>query len=404
MINEAWGNRTNYTYELRDILQKWEQKKKRKSDMLKKAEEQEQKYPHSARASRLRMTLPATYEVFRKYPVSILADKLGYEIKMKRAMGGPNSKPRPDTRDSARFLENALNNNEVTPEQLAQWWKEYEENILKKQYFDPSWIIKQLDPAKLFDPYNPDSTYYIDKMIENPAQIIEYLSWYSSYPLGSKKTGGPILGKLSRDEKEEVLTFYTEPVNQEKLHELFKKAKNRFMKARPTLSSAVQKRLSELFDDNNVDYDGCDIRAALNREKEERNQRFYQGDNGRSEEAHSVVSLVFRAISECYKLDLSSYNHSPKEGANSDDDMRKFLKDSNMGLRIEIHKGPQSEVEHGPVASSSFWTYYKHDMDVKIKVYNGKSHTNKKDNYDVIFEKTYKGITTYSSYYSGGWN
>lgn len=384
MINEAWGIRKNYDRELKTMLDTYKKRDDSYKEKVEKAKSKGRSLWQSNNA----------HAVFTKYPIAILIDKMGYEPDMKRGHG-PNGKYRPNTQHSARFIVRSLNDGTVTPEELAKWWEEYDTKINKEKYFDPDWIIKHIDPFKLWDPYHPDSTYTIDKLIENPAEVVNALNSY--YGFKNKKTGNSMLSTLTQAEKEEVIKFYTEPTNQEMLHKLFLKAKNKFMKARPTLSQSVKLWLTDLFQDDTIDYDGCDLQRALKKEREESNRSYYQGSNYRSEEAHAIISVVTRALNEYYKLNIE-YGNSRTE---DEEVQRKFLKDAEMGIHIEVHRGKSRDTEHSSVVSSSFFTYYKYDIEVKIKVYKGGTGDNK---YDTVFEKTYEGVTLGTDYYSGGWN
>ena len=398
MINEAWGDATNYKRELENLINTY-------NDKRNKLREKIEKRNRTGKGYISRYSSPR--DVLQKYPISILVDKLGYEIQKETVWRMGGKKERINKRNAAAFLADKLDNGEVTPEQLAEWWQEYSDEVNKKQYFDPEWIIKQIDPLKLFDPYDPDSTYKIDKFIENPCEIVNALNWSGYSGFKSKRTGSSILYGLSKDEKEQVINFYTEPTNQEMLHKLFLKAKNRFMKAKPTLSSSVERWLTDLFNNDSIEYDGCDIKKALEREREESEHGYYQGSNYRSEEAHAIVSVVTQALDEYYNLGITKSTRTIKNQydeeerqeyryAKNEDEttQRKFLKDAQTGIYIDVHKGERNKSEHSSVWNSSFFTYYKYDIDVKISV--------GRDN--VVFEKTYEGVTLSSNYYSGGWN
>jgi len=206
-----------------------------------------------------------------------------------------------------------------------------------------------------------------------------------------------MLSGLSQEEKQNVITFYTEPQNLEALRNIFKKARNRFLKARPTLDSAIKKWIQDLFTDDTVEYDGCDLKKEL--ENESGSRTMYSGSNYRSSEAHAICGVVMNALEEVYHLGFTS-NGSTSSNA-SDDDKKKFIADCKRGMHIYVKKGSESKSESGPVSNSSFWTYYKYDIDIEITVYNG---GNGKDKYKSIFKKTYKDVTLASDYYSGGWN
>ena len=381
-INEAWGDRTNYGKEMQKLMDEY-------NKYLDKRKAYIDKSPHGFYRGK------APYEVFKKYPISILVDKMGYEIKMRKSRGF-SGKDVINKDDAARFIEKAINDENVTIDQLAKWWEEFNTNVNKKQYFDPEWIVKNIDPTRFFSPYDPDDTSLIDGLIADPSRIIQYLDW-GSY-MYNKKTGRSMLSGLSKEEREEVVTFYTEPQNLEALSNIFKKARNRFLKALPTLDSAIEKWVHDLFTDDTIEYDGCDLQKALEKERNGRGA-MYQGSNDFSEEATAVCGVVVQALEEVYHLGFTRYGGINKDS--SDDDKRKFIDDCKSGMHIYVHKGGQSETEHSDVHSSSFWTYYKYDIDVEIKVYNG---GNGKDKYKSIFKKTYKGVTLYSSYYSGGWS
>lgn len=380
-INEAWGDRTNYDREMKNIMDEY-------NKYLDKRKEFYDKKPHGMYSGK------APYEVFKKYPISILVDKLGYEIKMRKSRGF-SRKDVVDKDDAARFIEKAIKDEKVTPDQLAKWWDEFNSEVNKKQYFDPEWIVKNIDPTRFFSPYDPDDASMVDGLIDDPSRIVQYLGWGSW--LYNKKTGRSMLSGLSQEEKQNVITFYTEPQNLEALRNIFKKARNRFLKARPTLDSAIKKWIQDLFTNDTVEYDGCDLKKEL--ENENGSRTMYSGSNYRSSEAHAICGVVMNALEEVYHLGFTRKGSTSSNA--SDEDKKKFIADCKRGMRIHVKKGDESKSESGPVSNSSFWTYYKYDIDVEITVYNDGEGD---DKYKSIFKKTYKDVTLASDYYSGGWN
>ena len=377
-INEAWGDRTNYDREMKNLMNEY-----------KKYIEKRQAF-FDKKPKWMSYSGKAPYEVFKKYPISILVDKLGYEIKMKKSRG-MSSKDVVDKDDAARFIEKSINDEKVTPEQLATWWGEFNNEVNKKKYFDPEWIVKNIDPTRFFSPYDPDDVSIVDGLINDPARIVRYLGWGSW--LYNKKTGRTLLSDLSQEEKENIITFYTEPQNLEALGKIFKKARNRFLKAKPTLDSAVSKHIEDLFTNDIVKYDGCDIKAEL--DNENRNNYMYQGSNYRSSEAHAICGVVMNALEEVYHLGFKSYSVTHNNA--SDENKKKFIDDCNNGMRIYVKKGDRSKSETSSVHNSSFWTYYKYDIDVEITVHG-------EGGVKSILKKTYKDVTLASDYYSGGWD
>ena len=123
-INEAWGDRTNYDREMKNLMNEYKKYIDKRQEFFDK------------KSKRMSYSGKAPYEVFKKYPISILVDKLGYEIKMKKSRG-MSGKDVVDKDDAARFIEKSINDEKVTPEQLATWWGEFNDEVNKKKYFDP---------------------------------------------------------------------------------------------------------------------------------------------------------------------------------------------------------------------------------------------------------------------------
>ena len=141
----------------------------------------------------------------------------------------------------------------------------------------------------------------------------------------------------------------------------------------------------------------------------------YQGSNDFDDEAKEIISCVIKALNKVYHLFINNYvktetnewdDRTTKSyryshhSQTTDDQRRNFVKDCKSGINIKVHKAGRHKAEHGPVASSSFWTTYGYDIDVKITVYDSDAENNER----VVFDDTFENVPLYSSYYSGGWN
>ena len=281
------------------------------------------------------------------------------------------------------YLINLINKNEVSIEDLVKWWQEYETEILKKNWHDPNWIVKQVDGVKLWDPYNPKSMYKINRIMENPENIFQYLKsdarWYS----------------LSREERETVRNFYADPVNHEALVTAFKGIKRKLEKLRPSFKSAVNNILKDLISE--VQVGKRRLGGMLEEEYErERNRSYYSGSNYTNCEATAILGIVLKTLSEIYGFSISNnYDNTYSSYGDGDNDPKfeKFI-DEAPNLTITVTDNGSAETKTSGVYSSSFSTYYDHNFTVTVEHYGNKDKT---------VTKEFKDITVGTNYYSGGW-
>lgn len=371
LINEAWGNYKNYKRELEDLLDKYN--KKEESNKNKRA-----------KRGFMGGRLVEAEEILAKYPVQILVDKLGYEPqKFKKYLPNGKQKEAINMYAYGSYLINLINKNEVSTEDLIKWWEEYETEILKKNWHDPNWIVKQVDGVKLWDPYNPKSMYKINRIMENPENIFQYLKsdarWYS----------------LSREERETVRNFYADPVNHEALVTAFKGIKRKLEKLRPSFKSAVNNILKDLISE--VQVGKRRLGGMLEEEYEsERNRSYYSGSNYTNCEATAILGIVLKTLSEIYGFSISNnYDNTYSSYGDGDNDPKfeKFI-DEAPNLTITVTDNGSAETKTSGVYSSSFSTYYDHNFTVNVEHYGNKDKT---------VTKEFKNITVGTNYYSGGW-
>jgi hypothetical protein len=371
LINEAWGNYKNYKRELEDLLDKYN--KKEESNKNKRA-----------KRGFMGGRLVEAEEILAKYPVQILVDKLGYEPqKFKKYLPNGKQKEAINLFAYGSYLINLINKNEVSTEDLIKWWEEYETEILKKNWHDPNWIVKQVDGVKLWDPYNPKSMYKINRIMENPENIFQYLKsdarWYS----------------LSREERETVRNFYADPVNHEALVTAFKGIKRKLEKLRPSFKSAVNNILKDLISE--VQVGKRRLGGMLEEEYErERNRSYYSGSNYTNCEATAILGIVLKTLSEIYGFSISNnYDNTYSSYGDGDNDPKfeKFI-DEAPNLTITVTDNGSAETKTSGVYSSSFSTYYDHNFTVTVEHYGNKDKT---------VTKEFKDITVGTNYYSGGW-
>lgn len=371
LINEAWGNYKNYKRELEDLLDKYN--KKEESNKNKRA-----------KRGFMGGRLVEAEEILAKYPVQILVDKLGYEPqKFKKYLPNGKQKEAINMYAYGSYLINLINKNEVSTEDLIKWWEEYETEILKKNWHDPNWIVKQVDGVKLWDPYNPKSMYKINRIMENPENIFQYLKsdarWYS----------------LSREERETVRNFYADPVNHEALVTAFKGIKRKLEKLRPSFKSAVNNILKDLISE--VQVGKRRLGGMLEEEYErERNRSYYSGSNYTNCEATAILGIVLKTLSEIYGFSISNnYDNTYSSYGDGDNDPKfeKFI-DEAPNLTITVTDNGSAETKTSGVYSSSFSTYYDHNFTVTVEHYGNKDKT---------VTKEFKDITVGTNYYSGGW-
>lgn len=371
LINEAWGNYKNYKRELEDLLDKYN--KKEESNKNKRA-----------KCGFMGGRLVEAEEILAKYPVQILVDKLGYEPqKFKKYLPNGKQKEAINMYAYGSYLINLINKNEVSTEDLIKWWEEYETEILKKNWHDPNWIVKQVDGVKLWDPYNPKSMYKINRIMENPENIFQYLKsdarWYS----------------LSREERETVRNFYADPVNHEALVTAFKGIKRKLEKLRPSFKSAVNNILKDLISE--VQVGKRRLGGMLEEEYESnRNRSYYSGSNYTNCEATAILGIVLKTLSEIYGFSISNnYDNTYSSYGDGDNDPKfeKFI-DEAPNLTITVTDNGSAETKTSGVYSSSFSTYYDHNFTVTVEHYGNKDKT---------VTKEFKNITVGTNYYSGGW-
>lgn len=371
LINEAWGNFKNYKRELEDLLDKYN--KKEESNKNKRA-----------KRGFMGGRLVEAEEILAKYPVQILVDKLGYEPqKFKKYLPNGKQKEAINMYAYGSYLINLINKNEVSTEDLIKWWEEYETEILKKNWHDPNWIVKQVDGVKLWDPYNPKSMYKINRIMENPENIFQYLKsdarWYS----------------LSREERETVRNFYADPVNHEALVTAFKGIKRKLEKLRPSFKSAVNNILKDLISE--VQVGKRHLGGMLEEEYESnRNRSYYSGSNYTNCEATAILGIVLKTLSEIYGFSISNnYDNTYSSYGDGDNDPKfeKFI-DEAPNLTITVTDNGSAETKTSGVYSSSFSTYYDHNFTVTVEHYGNKDKT---------VTKEFKDITVGTNYYSGGW-
>ena len=371
LINEAWGNFKNYKRELEDLLDKYN--KKEESNKNKRA-----------KRGFMGGRLVEAEEILAKYPVQILVDKLGYEPqKFKKYLPNGKQKEAINMYAYGSYLINLINKNEVSTEDLIKWWEEYETEILKKNWHDPNWIVKQVDGVKLWDPYNPKSMYKINRIMENPENIFQYLKsdarWYS----------------LSREERETVRNFYADPVNHEALVTAFKGIKRKLEKLRPSFKSAVNNILKDLISE--VQVGKRRLGGMLEEEYErERNRSYYSGSNYTNCEATAILGIVLKTLSEIYGFSISNnYDNTYSSYGDGDNDPKfeKFI-DEAPNLTITVTDNGSAETKTSGIYSSSFSTYYDHNFTVTVEHYGNKDKT---------VTKEFKKITVGTNYYSGGW-
>lgn len=371
LINEAWGNFKNYKRELEDLLDKYN--KKEESNKNKRA-----------KRGFMGGRLVEAEEILAKYPVQILVDKLGYEPqKFKKYLPNGKQKEAINMYAYGSYLINLINKNEVSTEDLIKWWEEYETEILKKNWHDPNWIVKQVDGVKLWDPYNPKSMYKINRIMENPENIFQYLksdaNWY----------------RLSIEERQTVRNFYADPVNHEALVTAFKGIKRKLEKLRPSFKSAVNNILKDLISE--VQVGKRRLGGMLEEEYEkERNRSYYSGSNYTNCEATAILGIVLKTLSEIYGFSISNnYDNTYSSYGDGDNDPKfeKFI-DEAPNLTIIVTDNGSAETKTSGVYSSSFSTYYDHNFTVTVEHYGNKDKT---------VTKEFKDITVGTNYYSGGW-
>lgn len=368
-INEAWGNRkTGYEYK-RDLNELFD----------KMAAAQERLDTAKAKGKYVR---PDSNPVkhLAKYPVSILIDKAGYSPKKIQGTKMSNyNKLVLDEVDYGEFILRELEAGKFTKLDLLKWWGEYDSEVKKGKWFDPKFIVKQIDPDKVWSIYDPTDDSCLNAIIERPYTIFYYTTYdFSAY-------------RLTKDELEQVTNFWADPVNQPIISKVMKTLRKNLEAQRPTFTASAKKNLEAILEHVHVNGSKYDFSKLFNNETS--SSRYYDGNNFRDKKANAYYSIVMKAIEDHYDL---------KFNGPSEDNLEKFIKDAS-GLTI-VMKTKSVDSDTSDVHSSSFTTFYKEDIDVTI--YHHTSYSTKKNPEEgkKLFSNTYKGVIVATDYYSGGWN
>lgn len=375
-IVEAFGPNRYYSGDLRSIFDEYEKTKDSKKG--------------------------AAPEKLAKYPMAILVDKAGFKPStiIKRIGPGWSSRTKEVNDDAAygQFILDEMEKGTFTKDDLIKWWKEYDEEVGKKNWSDPKWVIKNLDVTRFWDPWRPKDTSAIDACIEEPARLIGY---YVNNPKAGAKGSN-----LSSEEKKELQQYYSDPVNKEALSKAFKSIKKKLEAARPTFESAALKVIQDLLE-TSVTLDGKDYDLKRQLGKDDRYS------DTRDEKADAIKSLCLNIIKDYYGLDYAVYSlgssdyngdqkaHINRHGEKDDAKLEKFVDDGGNGIKIHIKDLGTSKDngETSGVHSSSFSTYYKHDFEVELCVFSRESKKSEQ-----VLKKRYDSVTVAWSYFSGGWN
>lgn len=385
IVLESWNaERKNYKEELQKILDSYEKKKNAK--------------PRKSRFGyALKSANPA--EVFAKYPMQILIDKAGYEPKeitttvhsYTRTKGHQEKEKTYFSKiHYGQFIADELEAGNLKIEDLIKWWEEYDEEIAKKNWHDPKYIVKQLDVTRLWNPYYPKDDSMVTALLNDPGKLARYV----------------MPKRATTEERQEFLAFLTDPANQDALKAALKSLKGSINKARPSFATGTINHIKNIID--NCDYSGGDIRKLMEKEYQSNDQSYYEGPNDRDSEASAVIGLILKAINEMYGFEvwssivkLSDEDHYWEEyenkisirGSVDDKTLDGFLDDADH-LKFKIDDlGTSKEKRSTGVHSSSFTSFYDHDFDV-ICEKNGEE----------VYHKKFKNITVGSYFYSGGWN
>lgn len=393
-IVEAWGNRKNekaYLRELEEMLNKADKSAERRKKLMSKD-----------RSWSMGYSINPT-KVLQKYPMSILIDKAGYtpekidkrSYKRKKDGSYEQVSKTVDNLDAyGRWLYNTIKEGKISKEDLVAWWKEYEDEITKNSWFTPSYVIKHVDPSKIWSIYYPDSEDIINSIIKEPRNIFYYTN------------DNLRLWRLSEDEKAQVVNYYSDPVNQEFLTKEFSKLKKTLLKYKPTFRASAEKWIEDVLDSTKIDDETYDFERYF--KSQHRGRRYYQGSNDESRYGEAYYSLVMDVISDLYKIkfygrvegdddDYDStvkYSASMTGGDSNGDNYKKFAQEAG-DLKINIKDLGTSEKsgDSTSVWSSSFTTFYRHDFKV-IATLKDKE----------VYNKDFKNVVVASSYYSGGWD
>lgn len=375
-IFEAWGNFKDERGYLRDL-----------NELITKAGKKREQ-----RNAGKRVGSADGSEIIAKYPMTIVVDKMGYTPKevLKRvysATKGGQEKKVIDLSDYGHWLWKKIENDEVTLEELAKWYKEYEDTVRKNKWLNIEELIKCIDYAKVWDIYHPKSDATVKYIISNPTKIIYYLDsskmrYYS----------------LSKSEQEMVNNYLADPVNQESISKAMKKSEKAMLKHRPEFTVAAGEIIKSILKDVTVDGEQFDFDKYF--EKKNRGRSSYSGSNFSEERGNAYYSLVIKAIEELYGVDFYySYDNEQEttkhyhRSHKSEEGLDKFIEEGNS-IIVEITDLGQSEkgAKNGPVSNSSFVTNYRHDFKVVLRIDDNK-----------LYDKTIKDVTVATDFYSGGW-
>ena len=381
-INEAWADYKHYDSELEDILAKYEKQKNAKA---------RSRYGWSRTNPHQRAVL-----TLAKYPMQILINKAGYkpsEIKVGRDRGSKSGYFTEINKESyGVWLEEQIESGKIKKEDLIKWWKEYDEEVAKANWHDVNYIANQIDPAKCWNPYKPKDDSVLKSFVNNPGNIIYYLKRH-----------------FLREEREDLISFLTDPVNQDNLKKALKKVEKKILKARPSFAQGTVENIKELI--SHCDYSGGDLEKMLKNEyRSSHGRTYYQGSNDYEGcEGSAIVSLILQVINKLYGFEVwhsmsesDTDEYSDREikqtasikGEVSDETLSGFLDDVDHLKFIVKDLGPSKKgTDHSSVWSSSFHTFYNHDFEVICK----------KDDQE-IFHQTFTDVTIGSTFYSGGWD
>ena len=399
-VNEAWGTQPTRRFkaELEKIFADYDKAAESKKKKI------EKNRPYDARPGKG----PATK--LAKYPMQILIDKAGYtpkEIKVYHGGRGRNSGyfNEFDKEAYGEFILQQIADGKLTKEDLIKWWEEYANEVNKANWHDLKFLVKQIDPTRCWNPHYPKDDSAITAILNEPARLVSYL-----------KSGND----LTWAERDELKAFLADPANQEDAKAALKGVKNAIMKARPTFATGVENHIKSLIE--HCEYNGekgALLQVLKGEYKSSHGRTLYQGSNdfeGRYGEA--IVGLILKVINQLYGFEVwhSMYMDDNDEsyyadveqkarvkGEVSDETLEGFLDDADYLKFVVNDKGAsEKNGETGTVASSSFWTYYKHDFEVIL--YKYKTFSQKDEDKEEIFHETFKNVTVGSSYYSGGWD
>lgn len=366
-INEAWGNSKKgyeYKHDLNELFAKM-------------TAAQERLDAAKAKGKSVRPTSNPVKHL-AKYPVSILIDKAGYTPKKIQGTKMSNyNKLVLDEADYGQFILNELEAGKFTKEDLIKWWEEYDSEVKKGKWFDPKFIIKQIDPDKVWTVYNPTDDSVVRAIVEMPFKIFDYTNYDFS------------VWRLSKSEKELVCNFWSDPANQDMISKSLKTLVKNLEKSRPTFKAAAKKNLESLLKYVIVNGKPFDFEKRL-----QNSSPYYSGNNYRDQYAKAYYSIIMKALEEHYNMSFADHTN--------EDNLDKFVNDAQR-LSIVI-KTTSAGDKSSDVWQSSFTTYYKEDIDVTIKTHTSYEDKENENKGEVVFNKVYKDVTVATEYYSGGWN